>query len=223
MTTFALVHGAWHGAWCWERLIPELDARGHDVVAAELPVEDPSLGSADYAAIVTAALDGVGGDVVLVGHSLAGLAIPLVARVRPVRRLVYLCALLPQPGLSLRDQDGVFAEGFGDALVRDELDRSYWPQGSAELGLYPDCSSEIATWAAARLRRQSRRPSIETTPLETWPEVESTYLLAAHDHVVDPNWSRRAAGERLGVEAVELDTGHSPFLACPRELADVLG
>jgi pimeloyl-ACP methyl ester carboxylesterase len=223
VTTFALVHGAWHGAWCWERLRPEIEARGHRVVAVDLPIEDPSRGSADYAALVTRTLEGVDGEVVVVAHSLAGLAIPLVALARPVRRLVFVCALLPQPGLSLREQEGVFVDGFGDALVRDELDRSYWPEGTAEQGMYPECPPELAAWAAVRLRRQSRLPSTETTPLETWPEVESTYVLGAGDHCVDPAWSRRAARKRLGVEPIELDAGHSPFLTCPGELADLLG
>jgi hypothetical protein len=160
---------------------------------------------------------------VVVGHSLAGLAIPLVALARPVRRLVFLCALLPELGRSLREQEGVFVDGFGAALVRDELDRSYWPSGTAERGLYPECDPETAAWAATRLRRQSHQPSLETAPLETWPEVEKTYILGKCDHAVDPAWSRRAARERLGVDPVELDAGHSPFLTCPRELAGLLG
>ena len=223
MTTFALVHGASHGPWCWERLQPELESRGHQAIAVDLPSEDPSLGSTDYAAVVTRALRGVGGDVVVVGHSLAGLAIPLVALARPVRRLVFLCALLPQPGTSLRDQEGVFVDGFGAALVRDELDRSSWPAGAAEQGLYPECPPPFVRWAAARLRRQAHLPSLETTPLETWPEVERVYVLGKRDHVVDPAWSRRAARERLGIDPAELDAGHSPFLTCPDELADLLG
>jgi pimeloyl-ACP methyl ester carboxylesterase len=223
VTTFALVHGAWHGPWCWERLRPELEARGHRVVAVDLPSDDPSLGSADSAAAVSRALHGAGDDVVIVGHSLAGLAIRLVALARPVRRLVFLCALLPEVGLSLREQAGVFVDGFGAALVRDELDRSYWPEGAAEQGLYPECDPETAEWAAARLRPQSHLPSLETAPLETWPAGESTYVLGARDHCVDPAWSRRAARERLGVDPVELDAGHSPFLTCPRELAGLLG
>jgi len=44
MATFGLVHGSWHGGWCWERLIPELEARGHRAVAVDLPAEDPAAG-----------------------------------------------------------------------------------------------------------------------------------------------------------------------------------
>lgn len=68
MATFALVHGAWHGAWCWELLTPELTRRGHRVVAPDLPAAEPSATLQTYADIVCTALDGLGGDdVVVVG------------------------------------------------------------------------------------------------------------------------------------------------------------
>lgn len=69
MTTFGLVHGAWHGAWCWDLLAQELEARGHRAIAVDLPCEDSSAGCAEYAAAVVEALAGVGDDLVVVGHS----------------------------------------------------------------------------------------------------------------------------------------------------------
>src|ERR1700691_2739565 len=98
MATFALVHGAFHGAWCWERLAPLLRQAGHEVVAMDLPIEDGSASFEDYADVVCASLDGYGDDVVVVGHSFGGLTIPLVAARRPVRHLVYLCALVAKIG-----------------------------------------------------------------------------------------------------------------------------
>src|SRR5437773_1616556 len=105
--TIGLVHGAWHGAWCWDRLVPELEARGFPCVAVDLPAEDPGAGAGEYAAVVAGALDTAvdpAEGVVLVAHSLGGLAIPLVADHRPVRLLVFLCAFLPQPGRSMTEQ-----------------------------------------------------------------------------------------------------------------------
>ena len=74
MTTFALVHGAWHGAWCWQRLIPELERRRHGTVAVDLACEDPAATFADYAETVVSALDGAGAgeDVVAVRDPLGG-------------------------------------------------------------------------------------------------------------------------------------------------------
>jgi pimeloyl-ACP methyl ester carboxylesterase len=88
MTTFALVHGAWHDAWCWERLAPLLQQAGHDVVAMDLPIDDNAATFDTWADVVCAALDRTGDDLVLVGHSYSGHAIPLVAARRPVRHLV---------------------------------------------------------------------------------------------------------------------------------------
>ncbi len=224
MATFVLVHGAWHGAWCWDLLRPELEARGHRVVAIDLPSDDASAGFTEYTAVVRAAIDSEK-DVVLVGHSLGGLTVPLVADDREVRKLVFLCAILPVPGASFTDQlpsePAVFVEGFAQEVVRDG-DLSYWPGEAARAGMYPDCSDELGSWAAPRLRPQGRLPSIEPCPLEAWPEVECTYLLGRHDQAVNPNWSRHAARERLGVEPIELDAGHSPFLTCPAALAEAL-
>lgn len=84
MTTFALVHGSWHGAWCWELLAPLIEREGHFTAAMDLPCEDASASFETYADVVCAALDGCGDDVVLVGHSLGANTIPLVATRRPV-------------------------------------------------------------------------------------------------------------------------------------------
>src|SRR5437868_15426566 len=92
MTTFALLHGAFHGAWCWDLVRPELESRGHRTVAMDLPCDDPGAGSARYAEVVAEAIRDEGDDVIVVGHSLAGLTVPLVAATRPVARMVFLNA-----------------------------------------------------------------------------------------------------------------------------------
>ncbi|MDX6387861.1 MAG: hypothetical protein QOD85_1663, partial [Gaiellaceae bacterium] len=105
MATFVLVHGAWHGAWCWGRLTPELEARGHAVIAMDLPSDEPGVSFDGYADVVASALDqALAGPLILVGHSLAGLTIPLVPARRPVDQLVYLCAMPPRPGSSFVEQ-----------------------------------------------------------------------------------------------------------------------
>jgi pimeloyl-ACP methyl ester carboxylesterase len=227
MTTFVLVHGAWHGAWCWERLTPELEERGHRAIGVELPGEDTAAGCADYARVVVAAVGHLSEDLVVVGHSLGGLTIPLVAAVRPVRRLIFLCAMIPRPGLSLVEQlkaePEIFARGFEGAPARDELERSYWPDREEAISaLYPDCPRQLGEWAVARLRSQARLPNVERCPLSSWPGVPSSYVLGKDDAALNPDWCRRAARERLGTAVSELSGGHSPFLSRPDELADAL-
>jgi pimeloyl-ACP methyl ester carboxylesterase len=227
MAVFVLVHGAWHGAWCWERLAPKLRNRGHDVLAIDLPSEDLSAGCTRYAEVVAEAIGDPSDDVVLVGHSLGGLTIPLVVERRPVARLVFLSALLPVPGCSLIDQleddPTIFSDGFDGAPARDELGRSYWDDPElATRQLFSSCDPELAATAVARLGVQSRAPILEPCPLETWPDVPAVYVLGTHDATVRPAWSRRAAPQRLGVEPIELDGGHALFLSHPAELAELL-
>lgn len=228
MTTFALVHGAWHDAWCWHRLTPLLAERGHAVVAVDLPAEDGSAGFDAYADTVCAALDGHGDDVVVVGHSLGGNTIPLVAARRPVRRLVYLCALVPAIGRTLRDQ--VLNEaGMLNPLVDSGLGAPDSQRSRAWIDLelarslfYGDCDGAVADAALARLRPQSTYPYRIPFPLNEFPPAPSTYIVCRDDAMVGPDWSRRIARERLGAEIVDMPGDHSPFLSHPGDLAAVL-
>ena len=224
MSTFALVHGAWHGAWCWERLIEPLEDRGHRVVAPELPSEDTELGLEDYADTIDRAL-GDADDVVLVPHSLGGLVGPVVAGRRPLRALAYLTALVPEPGLSFSEQLSASTEPVllfeGGRMVDDE-GRSYWgdPEATARI-MYGDLPPEDARWAAVRLRPQAQRSQTEPSPAPpAGLHVES--IIGANDRVLSPPWSRRVARERLGVQPIELASGHFPMITHPEQLADAL-
>lgn len=221
-----LAHGAYHGAWCWDSLIPELERRGHRAIAVDLPISDPQAGAAAYADVVAAAI-APGSEPVVVGHSMGGLVIPLVAAVRPVRRFVFLAAMLPQPSTSAADQrkaepiDGIVpletAEwtGLGDDIW------TVGPNTATEL-FFHDAPPEVAARAAGRLRPQCYRVMNEPSPLLAWPLVASDYIVCRDDHAVNPAWGRTAARERLGVEAVEIDGSHSPFLTRPVELAELI-
>ena len=200
MASFSLVHGAWGGGWLWDPLRAELEARGHVVHAPDLPCEDLAAGVEEYAAAVPPA------DVV-VGYSLGGLTIPFVE----ANTHVFLTALVAGAG---GEWDDVFVPGFGEARVRDELGRSYYPDlddAVRELQIPPGQAH-----LAAKLRRQ--------VPYDAPPAHvdRPTYIVCARDAVIRPDWQRRAARDTLGVEPLELVAGHSPMLECPRELAVLL-
>ncbi len=235
MTTFALVHGAWHGAWCWESVVTPLRDLGHDAVAVDLPADDPTATFDTYADVVCAALDaafeGAGGDrsdVVVVGHSLAGNTIPLVAARRPVRHLVYLCALLPDVGRSMLDQIRADADMLNPDIdsglsAPDAQRRRAWTDlGLARALFFADCDEPTALAALQRLRPQATYPYIQPFSLAAFPPVPATYVVCTDDRMVGPGWSRRVAPARLCADIVELPGGHSPFLSRPHELADVL-
>jgi hypothetical protein len=226
MTTFALVHGAWHDAWCWNRLTPELRSLGHAVVAMDLPCDDTSATFETYADVVVQALEDSGDDLVLVGHSLAGNTIPLVAAQRTVRRLVFLCALIPQPGRSLgeqmADEPGMLVPGYRDALGGDGASSWWVDQEMARERMYADCRPDDVRDAIAHLRPQAMAPYAHPFALDAMPDVERSYIVCAEDRLVDPGWSRAKAPERLGVDPIELPGSHSPFLSRPKELATLL-
>ena len=228
MATFALVHGAWHGAWCWERLTPELEARGHDVIAIDLPSDDPAATFDDYADVVADALARAARPIVLVGHSLAGLAIPLVPARHQVDRLVYLCAIPPLPGSSFSQQAAsepdMLSEDYvtGLSQVDTEGRRAWIDPVMARETMYGDCDPDTVRFAIERLRPQAVTPYRTPTSLREFPDVPSTYILCTEDRLVQPVWSERIARDRLGVDPARLPGSHSPFLSRPRELADVL-
>jgi pimeloyl-ACP methyl ester carboxylesterase len=221
-----LVHGSYHGAWCWDRFAPELEIRGHRVTAVDMPISDPRAGAATYAEQIIDSTQGLA-DPVLVGHSMAGLVIPLVAAQRPVRRMIFLAAFLPRPGVSAADQrreepiDGTMPLRTSEWT---DLGDDVWmvgPNTATEL-FFHDAPPDIAAWATSRLRPQSYLVMNEPSPLAEWPRVASDYVVCRDDRAINPAWGRSAARERLGVDAVELDGGHSPFLTRPAELARVV-
>ena len=125
----------------------------------DLPIDDTSATFDDYADVVCTSLEGCG-DVVLVGHSLGGLAIPLVAARRPVRHLVYLCAYAPDIGRSLADQLASDPEMVNPAvnpgLKRDAYSRVLWADCAlAQEFMYADCDEATAQAAISRLRPQA--------------------------------------------------------------------
>lgn len=227
MATFALVHGAWHGAWCWERLTPLLQQAGHGVVAPDLP-SDESLATFDtYADVVCAALDGCDDDVVVVGHSLGGPTATLVAARLPVRHLVYLSAVVPDSGRSLVDQftddpDMVNPDWDKGLSEPDAQLRTAWADLDVARALfYADCDESIVAAAFDRLRPQSACPWTLPSSLAQLPPVSCTYVVCTEDQLISPVWQRRTARE-IGANIVELPSSHSPLLSRPSEVADVL-
>lgn len=225
MTTYLLLHGAGHDGWCWHAVADLLSARGHRVVAPDLPCDDPGAGLEEYARAATRAVGSPDAPLVVVGHSLGALTAVVVADRLPTTRLVLVAGIVGVPGRSLADLAETDADRdlpLGDgAFTSDELGRFRFTVVGAERVLYPDCEPDVVEEACRHLRPQ-RSLWTETLPVERWPDTRIDSVVCADDRVVRPAWSRRVARERLGVEPVELPGGHSPMLARPADLAAVL-
>ena len=226
MTTIGLVHGAFHGSWCWEQLTDSLEARGHRVLTVDLPCEDPDAGASEYAEAAVEAFSSAPEDMVVVGHSLGGLTIPVIASRRPVSRLVFLCAMLPRTGWThddvMRSEPDMTLPGPTDGAYVAADGSTRWHPEAAAAYFFADCPPAVAEWAAPRLRGQFWKITKEVTPLKEWPSVPCSAVIGSHDLVINPDWSRRVTPSVLGVRPTEMACGHSPFFSAPALLADAI-
>ena len=208
MTTFALIHGGGGSGWDFHRLVPELAARGHDAVAPDLPITDPASGLAEFTETVLAALGGRT-DVAVVGHSYGGFTAPLVAAKVRARLLLYLAGMIPAPG----EPPGQWWGNTGFEA----------PAGLSDLETYFNgVPLELAEAGMARGREQVSKEWDEPWPLPAHPDVPTRVLLCRDDRFFTPDFQRRVARERLGIEPDEVDGPHCAPLSHPAELADRL-
>jgi pimeloyl-ACP methyl ester carboxylesterase len=234
MASYVLVHGAWHGGWCWHKLTPLLEAAGHRVDALDLPghgddrtpVSGMTLEA--NAARICGRVEEAGEPVVLVGHSMGGTSITQAAELVPDRiaLLVYLCAFLPRDGQSLPE----LAEGDPATLVLPNLviDESGGTATVAEHALrdafYGACSDEDVDFARTRLVPESLAAIAAPVAItaERCGAVPHAYVECLRDRAIGID-RQREMHAAVGCERVlALDTDHSPFFSAPRELADHL-
>lgn len=225
MATFVLVHGAWHGAWVWDKLRAELAARGHDSVAPELPVDDGTATWSTYADVIQASMEGLAEPPVLVGHSLSGMAVPIVASRVPVSTLVFLAAIVPNlSGGHWEGNPEPAAPGTFQGTEEHPDGSTVWVDlDNAIYSFYQDWDRSEAAEGFARLRPQNGTSLWSGDyPLTTWPDCRILAVYFTRDRSIGPEYSRYVARERLGVEPLEYDGDHSPFLSHPAEFADFL-
>jgi pimeloyl-ACP methyl ester carboxylesterase len=220
MSLICLVHGSTQNSSCWDLLIPELDRLGHSTVRPDLPTDEPEASGTFYAEVIAKSIPDSVNNAVVVAHSVSGLFLPLVAARRPIKRLIFLTALIPELGRSFIDQvqadkSMLNPDWIGVDPTKDD--------NSALRFLFHDCSPEILNWAlSTRSLMNARRALSEPCPLDSWPDVPSSYILCTEDRVFEPEWFRRAAKDRLGTNAIELAAGHCPQISQPISLAKLI-
>ena len=204
--------------WVWSRVTPLLVEAGHDVIAVELPGDDESAGLPRYTELVVDAI-GSTRDVVLVAASLGGFTAPLVCARVPVRELVLINAMIPDPG----ETAGDWWAHTGAVEARDEAARAggYGPFDEATYFLH-DLDPEVAAEGELYQRSEADIVFRSVCDFEAWPAIETRVLAGRDDRFFPVGLQRRVARDRLGVEADVLPGGHLLPLAQPRLVADYL-
>jgi pimeloyl-ACP methyl ester carboxylesterase len=222
MATFFLIHGSGQGPAGWKLLVDQLEGRGHRVLTPALDVTRADESLAWHTATLVEALDRSGvppSELVMLAHSAGGMYLPLVAERRRPRRMVFLAAAIPRPGVSLRQQFRADPSMMNPAWVgQNPMDDKI-----ALEFVFHDCPPERLEWAlSTRVFFYARRAMDEPCPLRSWPAVPASYIVCAEDRTITPTWQRRAAREWLGISPVELPGGHSPHVSRPERLAELL-
>ena len=236
---FVLVHGGFHGAWCWERTVDELNRIGHDAAAVDLPGHGDRQGEVEpttFAGRAQSIIEVLQPGDVLVGHSGGGFDITLAADAAPdlVGHVCYLAAGLPREGRTWPEAMALRADGtMGDfdvagmlqyLKVDDDGAMSIESAEGARALFFHDCDDATVQWAFERLCKE-RGGETSTIPVSVphfWAaDLSRSYIRCEQDRA-KPRWLSDVVVERLGVVPLTIDSSHSPFLSRPRELAELL-
>lgn len=240
MAGFVLIHGSWHGGWCFDEVAARLRAAGHTVVAPTLPgmggneaqLRAVTLqGWGDFAAAQCRELKAQlgGAPVVLGGHSRGGIVVSTAAEADPAAMdaLVYICAMMLPDGMSraefkaLEEPTPAF-----DALISKVHDGAGTVVDPALAGpVFAQLSPpELVAPALPRLLAEPHGPRSEPLRLTTerWGSLPRTYVECTQDRTIPIASQRLMQQMSPGARVVTLESDHSPYLCCPQALADAL-
>lgn len=237
MSHFILIHGAWHDAHVWERVVPELTRRGHSCETPELPgngIDTTPAGAVTlerYGAAIGARVAAATEPVVLVGHSMAGIILSELGERMPERiaALAYLAAFMLPDGHSILRfyaEHGDPAQKGARAALRMSEDRTYSTIDAAQAPdlFFNTCTPEDAAAAAARLGPMPAQPRADTVHVTPgrWGRLPRHYGRTLRDQTVFPDLQQKMLSLSPGAEVETFDTDHSPFLCAPAAVADWL-
>lgn len=229
--TVVLVHGAFHGAWCWDRVVPRLEAVGIPVVAVDLPGHGASEGPPGdlhaHGDFLREYLRGLDGPLVVVGHSYGGAVISDgAAEVDGVAHLVYLAAIVADAGETLTTvlpgsvAPGEMVSEVPGAMGVDDDGFLVLDPERAVSAFYADCAPDDVEFALAHLGRQNPETFAQPVRHAAWRTVPSTYVVCSEDRAVNLAFQRALATRTT--HCVEMPTSHSPFFSAPEALANLL-
>jgi len=230
LTTYVLVHGAWHGAWCWDKVTPLLEKAGHTVVARDLPGmgedetphKDITLQS--WTDWLCALLDEQPEPVVLLGHSRGGLNITAAAEQRPdrIKQLIYLCAFLPRNGESVLGLISSEPDNqiLPNLIPSDDGASTAFNEDALPDVFFNDCSEEDTNWALSKVTPEPLAPASAPVAVTdaNFGRVPRAYIECPEDQAVPPSLQKRMYTATPCDPMISMSTSHSPFISQPGEL-----
>lgn len=218
MATYVFIPGADGRAWFWHRLVPELDRHGHEAITVDLP-PDPTAGLTEYAdAVVDAVVAADAGDLIVVAQSLGAFTGPLVCDRLPVRLLVLLNPMVPAPGETASDWWA--NTGQEEAMVSSAIRAGRPAEFDLRRDFFHDVPEDITEQALAATDVALDTVFEQAWPLARWPKVPTRVLQGSEDRLFPPEFQRRIARERLGLDEIdELPGGHLAALSNPGRVA----
>lgn len=232
--TFVLVHGAWQGPYAWQAVRQQLEEKGHKVVVVELPghgadnTAPATLTMNSYRDKVVAAINGLSGNVILVGHSMGGMVISVTAETIPTRieKLVYIGAFLPVNGQSLQTLASTDTTSLlGPALVPSADQPTLGIKAENLTSIFIQDGSD----AAKKLVIDNYRPepvipftNLATLTAANFGNVAKYYVHTTQDKAVSINLQKRMVTAAGVKNTYNLTSGHSPFLSMPTEVTNLL-
>jgi pimeloyl-ACP methyl ester carboxylesterase len=236
MATFILIHGSWHGGWCFEGVKALLEDAGHHVIAPDLPGMGGS--REELAAVTLAGWAGFVADlcrtapqrpVVLAGHSRGGLVISQAAELAPeaIDALVYICAMMLPSGMSRADFKALEGANppFDEMIIPVHDGVATLVDPTLAPAVFAQASPpDLVAAAMERLVAEPHGP--RSTKLELtearWGAIPRTYIECTADRTIPLTSQRMMQAMCPGAQVVTLDADHSPFLSRPGELAEAL-
>jgi pimeloyl-ACP methyl ester carboxylesterase len=219
VSTFVLIPGAGGTASFWSRVVPLLEARGHEAIAVELPGEDTSAGLPEYVSLVTAAI-GSRRDVVLVAQSMGGFTAPMVCTGVPVSLLVLVNAMIPEPGETPGEWWG--NTGSEEARVAAARDGGYPAEMDLDTYFVHDLPPEVLASGQLSGRPEADIAFGQPCAIGRWPDVPTRVIAGRDDRFFPLDFQRRVAQDRLGLDVDVVPGGHLAALSHPAELAGQL-
>jgi pimeloyl-ACP methyl ester carboxylesterase len=232
MSTYLLLHGSWHAAWCWYKVVPRLEAAGHTAIAIDLPghggdrTPPHAITLRTYTDAVCRVLDAASEPVVVVAHSRGGMVLSQAAEYRPekIRAAVYLAAFLIGDGERVID----WALTDGDSLILPSVEineRERWDMLRREAfreALYADCSEDDVALCTLLLAPEPNAATF--TPLELSEErygrVPRVYIELLADRAVSPALQRRMYESFPCRQVLPIEASHSAYFSKPDELVE---